>query len=482
MNKSLKINIQQIPVIALVISCVWVLPCQNSYAQDEPHTYEPTVQSLKKHEVPQWYRDAKLGIFVHWGLYSVPGWAPVNVENKTQEWKYHPYAEWYWNTMKIDGSPTQQYHNKKYGEEFGYYDFVKIFNQKSKQWKPEQWADLFNNVHARYVVLTTKHHDGFLLWPSAFLNPYLPKGKRHAERNIVGELTEAVRDVGLKMGFYYSGGIDWTFKPIVSRSYEVFGQTTPQTPQYANYADFQWMELINKYHPAILWNDITYPKKGDALKIFAHYYNTVPNGVINDRWGRKVFDFTTPEYTTMDSITTKKWETTRGIALSFGYNRHSTDQQFLSVNKLVDMFVDIVSKGGNLLLNVGPKANGTIPQAQKKRLKGLGHWLDTNGEAIFGTRPWLVAEGQTVSGIPIRFTFKDGQLYAILLEKPDNNTIIIKNIIAAENSELHLLGATQSLQWSNEAEGIKITLPENMENAPAYSIRFDTQPTLKMRK
>jgi alpha-L-fucosidase len=467
--------------IILVIGGFVILPSTNSFAQKQPHRYKPTVQSLKKHKVPNWYNNAKLGIFIHWGLYSVPAWAPVNV-GKHHGFKDNPYAEWYLNTMRIKGSPTQKHQYKTYGKDFDYYSFAKTFDKKIKEWNPQEWADLFKSVHARYVVLTTKHHEGFLLWPSAFINPYLPKGERHASRDIVGELTKAVRKDSMKMGFYYSGGLDWSFKPMVIHNTRTFKLATPQTEQYANYADAQWMELINKYHPAVLWNDITYPEKGKKLKIFAHYYNTVPDGVIDNRWNSEVYDFTTPEYAKYDSITTKKWEATRGIDLSFGYNRNSTAKQMLSVNQLVDMFVDIVSKNGNLLLDVGPKADGTIPKLQVERLKGLGKWLDTNGEAIFGTRPWLKAQTKTTSGVPVRFTFKRPKLYAILLKKPENDKVTIPKLVVEKGTVLNLLGSKGNLQWHNSSKGVEITLPESIDNEPAYTIVFNEQPELKMKK
>jgi alpha-L-fucosidase len=477
-------NFFKILTIVITISGLTSLSYTNIYAQNRPKKYKPTVQSLEKHKVPKWYNNAKLGIFIHWGLYSVPGWAPVNIP-KHHGFKYNPYAEWFLNTSRIKGSPTQIYKDKTYGKNFDYYSFAKTFDKEIKKWNPQKWADLFKSVHARYVVLTTKHHEGFLLWPSAFIDPYLPKGERHASRDIVGELTKAVRKDGMKMGYYYSGGFDWSFKPMVIHNARTFRLATPETKQYCNYATGQWMELINKYHPAILWNDIRWPKKCDAYNIFAHYYNTVPDGVINNRWGhwsRDIHDFTTPEYTEYDSITTKKWEATRGIALSFGYNRNSTAKQMLSVNQLVDMFVDIVSKNGNLLLDVGPEADGTIPKLQKERLKGLGKWLDTNGEAIFGTRPWLKAQTKTTSGIPIRFTFKRPKLYAILLEKPHHNKITIPKLVVEKGTVLRLLGSKGNLNWHNTSKGVEIILPGNIKDESAYSIVFSKQPILMMKK
>jgi len=472
-------------IIVLAIFGLISMNYEVSLAQDQPQKFEPTEQSLKQHQVPEWYQNAKLGIFIHWGLYSVPAWAPLSGELGTlsrEEWfKDNAYAEWYLNTMRIDGSPTQKHHYETYGKDFDYYNFASTFNKEIKKWDPNEMADLFKSVHARYVVLTSKHHEGFLLWPSTMLNPYLPRGERHASRDIVGELTDAVRKDGMRMGIYYSGGIDWSFKPIVIDGSGNWGNVTPNTDQYAHYADAQWRELIKKYKPAILWNDITYPKKGKALAIFAEYYNEVPDGVIDNRWGRDVYDITTPEYKQYDKITPKKWETCRGIDYSFGYNQNSTPDQMLTVNKLVDMFVDIVSKNGNLLLDVGPKADGTIPKLQVERLKGLGKWLDVNGEAIFGTQPWVEAQGETNDDTPVRYTFKDGTLYAILLDKPSSNNLTIRSIVAKPGTDISVLGNDGSVNWKQKGNDISVRLPD-LGDAPAYTLKITPQPSALMEK
>lgn len=422
---------------------------------------------------------------IHWGLYSVPAWAPTTGElgkvEKERWFKYNPYAEWYLNTMRIPGSPTREHHSKVYGSDFNYYNFASEFNRELSKWDPSQIAGLFKEVHARYVVLTSKHHDGYLLWPSHYLNPHLAFNQRHTERDVVGDLTEAVRARGLRMGLYYSGGIDWAIKPVVTTG-DNFGDATPQTPQYAHYADAHWRELIDQYEPDILWNDITYPEKGKVYEIFADYYNKNPDGVVNNRWGRDIYDFTTPEYQQYSEITDKKWEATRGIAYSFGYNQNSTEKEMLSINELVDMFVDIVSKNGNLLLNVGPKPDGSIPAMQIERLRGLGRWLDNNGDAIFGTRPWLTAERKTSEGTNIRFTFKEAKVFAILLERPAGDKITIPNLKAENGTTIKLLGNEGSLQWNNTESGITIRFPPSTGDAPAYTLSFDRQPSLEMKK
>ena len=373
-------------------------------------TYEPTVESLDRHPLPDWYADAKLGIFIHWGLYSVPGWAPlVHPEHDFSSQDYiinNPYAEWYYNVMRIDGSPTQKYHREKYGADYDYYDFAATFNSEIKKWNPDTWAEVFRAAGAKYVVLTTKHHDGFTLWPSATPNPTLPADRQHASRDIVGELAAAVRKQGLRMGLYYSGGYDWTFVPGPIRTDADYKTVQPQSEAYGKYADAHVRELIQLYKPALLWNDINYPKSGHPLELMVEYYQAVPDGVIDDRFGVKHHDFTSPEYETLTKINPKKWEECRGLGRSFGYNRAEGEAETIPAADLIYLLVDIVSKNGNLLLDVGPEADGTIPAVQMERLKALGDWLQINGEAIYGTRPWKRAQGNTSESIPARFTQK----------------------------------------------------------------------------
>ncbi len=316
-----------------------------------PATYEPTLASLDQHPLPQWYAGAKLGIFIHWGLYSVPGWAPLTHPDhdfsSNDYIKYDPYAEWYLNTMRIPSSPTQEYHKQHYGDQ-GYYDFAPVFNRESKKWDPDKMAAIFRDAGARYVVLTSKHHEGFTLWPSTTPNPTpsLKPNQLHAERDIVGELTTAVGKQGMKMGLYYSGGYDWTFStgPIqVNGDYDA---VKPQSDAYGKYAFAQIHELIDRYHPAILWNDIDWPKTGNALQVEADYYNAVPDGVIDDRFGIKRSDFTSPEYEKKDQISEKKWEECRGLGRSFGYNRAEGENETIAPGDLIALLVDIVSKNG----------------------------------------------------------------------------------------------------------------------------------------
>ena len=451
----------------------------NALAEDAPK-YEPTVLSLRQHRVPDWYADAKLGIFIHWGLYSVPGWAPPTGELgkvDPKEWfKNNPYSEWYLNTMKIKDSPTWNYHARTYGENFAYLDFVPTFNKEVKKWKPEQWAELFREAGARYVVLTTKHHDGFTLWPSRIKNPHRRADQQGSQRDLVGELTQAVRKLGLRMGLYYSGGLDWSFyEPPITNMREVFS-TVQQSDEFVKYVDAHWRELIDRYQPDILWNDISYPRNGDALGIFSEYYSRFPEGVINNRWGVEFADFTTPEYETYNQITAQKWEATRGVGFSFGYNRAEGPEHMLSVDKLVDMLVDIVSKNGNLLLDVGPQADGTISELQVERLRGLGQWLKINGEAIFGGSPWVKAEGKTAEGTDLRFTRKGDSVYAILLTKPRKLEITFPDLIADEKTKIALLGSPAGLSWTQHGRALTVRLKSPLPESEAYVLKITPKP------
>lgn len=440
--------------------------------------YQPTIESLDRHPLPDWYNDAKLGIFIHWGLYSVPGWAPLvhpNHDFSSQDYiTNNPYAEWYYNVMRIPGSPTQKYHAEKYGADYNYYNFAPIFNAEIKKWNPDAMAEIFRAAGAKYVVLTSKHHEGFTLWPSKTPNPSLPADRQHASRDIVGELTTAVRKQGLRMGLYYSGGYDWTFVPGPIRVQADYQTVQPQSEAYGKYADAHVRELIQLYKPAVLWNDINYPKTGHPLELMAEYYNAVPDGVIDDRFGVKHHDFTSPEYETLSKINPNKWEECRGLGRSFGFNRAEGEAETIPSAELIYLLVDIVSKNGNLLLDVGPEADGNIPAVQLDRLKALGAWLQINGEAIYATRPWQRAEGSTAENIPVRFTKKADNVYAILLGVPKTPTITLKSIAPKPNSKIFLLGRPDALPWSQQGPDVIITLPANLNVNYAIAVHFTT--------
>ena len=446
--------------------------------------YQPTEASLASHPLPRWYDDAKLGIFIHWGLYSVPGYATLDTVSFAQAqddidgsgwFKNNAYAEWYYNTLLIDGSPTQAWHAQHYGKDFNYYAFSKAFNEQTRKWNPDSWARLFKEAGAGYVVLTSKHHDGYTLWPSKVVNPHLQPGQSHSERDIVGDLGKAVKGAGLRMGYYYSSVLDWSFLPgpITSKA-SMDRLLVGQGADYERYADAQLRELLERYKPDIAWNDIGYPPGGHPLEVIADYYNANPDGVANDRWSPFKFgDYTTPEYKVAAEIQARKWEECRGVGRSFGLNRLEGEKETIPADELVHRFVDIVSKNGNLLLDVGPEPDGTIPAIQVDRLRKLGAWLKQNGDAIYATRPWTRAEGKTADGIDVRFTRKGDALYAVLLARPTGSSVVLKDVPAPAHGRARWLGASGTLAATAEGQDLRIPLPASLPGDFAWAVRLE---------
>ncbi len=473
--------------------------------------YEGTWESLRTHRVPSWYDDAKLGVFIHWGLYSVPGWAPRVPEiqqlllddGPKRVLRENPYAEWYLNSMQIKGGPTQEYHSRVYGVDYPYDNFVRTFNDASSGANLEAIADLCQASGARYVVLTTKHHDGFALWPSSI--PHPTKGEYHARRDLVGDLTEAVRGKRIRMGLYYSGGYDWPYNGAVLTTAADAVLAAPHGRRYVEYVTAHWRELIDRYEPSVLWNDISWPTDPRLPELLAYYYNAVEDGVINDRWKEpdlprndvtdaiirgagavvqalwrfiperrkrltfappKHYDFRTPEYDVLGSVTERKWELARGVGHSFGANRHEQPEELISETDLIRMFCDVVSKNGNLLIGVGPRPDGTIPELQQAPLRGLGGWLAANGEAIYGSRPWGITESVTADGTPLRFTQSGEGVYALVMGMPRSRRITMRAIDGSRVRRVRLVGEEVQLDWSVESGGdLSVILPEQMPEA-----------------
>jgi alpha-L-fucosidase len=456
--------------------------------------------------VPDWYDDAKLGVFLHWGLYSVPGWAPRVPDIQEMLVKYgpkrmlrdNPYAEWYLNTMQVRDSPTRRHHHEVYGPDYPYDNFVKTFNDASKGANLDALADLCAAAGARYVVLTTKHHEGFALWPSEVDHPV--KGKYHASRDLVGDLTEAVRAKKMRMGLYYSGGYDWPYNNVVMSRPGDAVLAMPTDARYADYITRHVHELIDRYRPSVLWNDIGWPGR-DLAELFAYYYNAVEDGVVNDRWMRTSLgegaltralvtaagellqvawpllparrkkltfstpqhcDFRTPEYQILHTISEQKWELARGVGHSFGANRHEDPEDIISDTELIRMFCDVVSKNGNLLIGVGPRPDGTIPDTQQAPLRGLGAWLAENGEAVYGSRPWVINESTTTDGTPVRFTLSGEGVYALVMGMPPGRTVTMRALEATHVRRVRLVGTDELLDFTLDMGALVVTWPERL--------------------
>mgnify|MGYP005849306027 CR=1 FL=1 len=423
------------------------------------------------------------------------------------QFAHNPYAEWYQNSLRVGASDYLEYHRNNYGEKFQYEQFSEEFNRTIEKWNPEAWAEYFKTIGAKYVVLGTKHHEGFTLWHSTIENPH--RKEYYAKRNIVKELSDAIKNKGLKMGYYYSGGLDWTFNQEPIFEFCSMIGSVPQTPEYGDYVYNQFKELIDLFNPAILWNDIAYPLKGKLYDLIAYYYNSVPEGLVNDRWtlipspakhlkksrflkaiinksiqkfiaksgfeGKKpksVGDFSTSEYSTQIKYKPYKWEACRGLGRSFGYNQMELDEHHISSEDLIFSLVDIVSKNGNLLLNIGPDKYGNIPELQKKRLDSLGKWLQLNGEGIFETEPWRIQEQNDEGKVRIRFTHNPEKraIYSFLKNPPKGKQITIKGIQSVR--ELSILGYKDTLFFSVSGNKVTLTVPDLQYDFDCIGFQF----------
>lgn len=351
-----------------------------------------------RRELPEWFRDAPFGIFIHWGAYSVPAWAePIGalgtIEDEREWFTHNAYAEWYMNTIRIEGSPAQHHHR----ECFGGVPYDQLLDQwHAENFDPKDWAELFKAAGADYVVPTTKHHDGITLWDAPGTNGRntVHRGPR---QDLIAAIAAAVRDEGMHLGLYYSGGLDWHFRPFPPHvsSESVHDTGRPKDAEYAQYAFDHMADLVDRYRPEILWNDIEWPDAGKHFgpgglgQLFRTFYETCPTGVVNDRWGSTTHrDYSTSEYEAhKEAESDGAWENCRGIGFSFGYNQVEGSEQSLSGIEIARQLTDVVSRGGRFLLNVGPRADGTIPDVQRSALTDLGRWMSTAKPYLIGARP-----------------------------------------------------------------------------------------------
>jgi alpha-L-fucosidase len=413
-----------------------------------------------------------------------------------------PYAEWYLNAMNYPGSETARHHAATYGDA-PYSDFQPTFERRVNQgWDPDTWADLFSRAGAKYVVLVTKHHDGYTLWPSGATHPH--RQNWGSTRDMVGELAAAVRARGMRFGTYYSTGLDWSFQMVTDGDMiRDILLSAPASQAYADYTHEHMVELIDRYHPDLLWADIGYPSKGRQGELFDYYFTQVPEGTVNDRWGAvddlgqiaripgatwvlkalgrllmsseadsladdpARFGYKTAEYDSLPGTPAFKWESTRGLGGSFAFNAAETAADMLSPAELIDYLVDTVAKNGNVLINVGPDSYGHIPDIQQAPLLGLGEWLSINGEAIYATRPW--SRFKNLRGRELRYTQSDTVLYAIVIGAVEQSFTIEQPGIAS--SSIEVLGA--EVVRTQDHDGL-LTLTLNKPlNSPAVVVRFN---------
>ena len=419
-----------IPVITACLICAVSLAL---HAQETK--YKPAWESIDARETPQWYVDAKFGIFIHWGIYAVPAWAPEG-----------QYSEWYWKRLEEDrekpgGGPTLDFHTRVYGKDFDYRNFAPLF--RAQRCAPDEGPDFFARAGARYIGRTTKHHDGYCLWPSSE-----SKGWNSVDigpnRDLLGDLTEAVRARGLKMGYYYSL-YEW-FHPLYRKDVN----------RYVNeHMIPQFMDLVMRYSPSLIFSDGEWEYPSSTWKspeLLAWLFNDSPcrdEVVINDRWGKDERSIHGGYYTTEYGQWANKemgpdhpWEENRGMGASFGYSRREPVDEYKSPGELIHLLVSLVSKGGNLLLDIGPTADGRIPVIMQERLVEIGDWLKINGEAIYGSRPWRVqSEGENVF-----YTQKSDAVYAVITDWPER-MLVLESPRAGSASRVSLLGYSGNLPY-----------------------------------
>lgn len=443
-----------------------------SVAASAAQKFTPDWKSLDTRPIPAWYDEAKFGIFIHWGVYAVPA-----------------NGEWYWHGLKNSAS-VLDYHNRIFGEKFAYADFAPMF--RAEMFKPAEWADIFARSGARYVVMTSKHHDGYAMFPSKYSWNW-NSVDTGPHRDIVGDLTAAVRARGLKMGLYYSL-YEW-YNPLYTGNVDEYVDTH-MLPQMK--------EVVEAYKPSILWTDGEWEKHSDTWRsreLLAWLFNESPvrdEVVVNDRWGAETRGRHGGFYTSENADVSataggsgaagRKWEECHTFSGAWGFSRVEKLENYLSTEQVLNMLIEVVSHGGNLLMNVGPTADGLIPIPQQERLLEVGDWLRVNGEAIYGTRPWRVAEGGTIEIPPmssshggmdvftryskkkmrrnVRYTTKDGAVYAITLVWPGRE-LVLEEPVTSPVTKVVMLGVRGGLEWRVENGAMRIRTPDlEIDEAP----------------
>ncbi len=453
-------------------------------------------ESLKGYTIPGWYQDAKFGIFIHWGVYAVPAFG----------------NEWYPRNMYLRDTPEFKHHVENYGPQAraGYKDFIPQFT--AEKFDPDHWANLFRRAGAQFVVPVAEHHDGFALYDCSFSE--WTACKMGPKRDLIGELAEAVRKQWLVFGlsshraehwWFFNGGMGFDSDVQDARYADFYGPAQPETlPPNEVFLD-DWLartcELVDKYQPQLVWFDwwIEQPVFRPYLQRFAaYYYNRgaqwqrgVAINYKNQAFPEEaaVFDI---ERGQLSDIRPRFWQTDTAVAKnSWGYTHK---QEYKTVTSLVGDLVDIVSKNGALLLNIGPRPDGTIPEEEEAMLLEIGRWLNINGEAIYGTRPWKIfGEGPTqvesgsftdtrrsaFTSQDIRFTTRKETLYAILLAWPqEGRNVTIKALATDGNAfkkrieKVELLGHREALQWRHDTDGLSVELPVDKPCEHAFVLKI----------
>jgi len=455
--------------------------------------FQPAWDSLKAHQDPEWFRDAKFGIYTHWG--------PVTVGAEDGP----SGGQWYGHSMYDTNSPTFRYHLQKFGDQHvvGYKDIIPRFT--AEKFNAEEWADLFAKAGAKFAGPVAVHHDNFAMWDSQITRWNSLNMGPH--RDITGELEKAIRGHGLKFITTFHHGYAWRyFEPAFQfdganpQNADLYTEMhAPKAPPSQHFQD-TWLamvdEVLNKYQPDLIWFDFEFfavitPEYEQKLFAAAYDWAAQNNRTIGVcQKSRDIHQYTSIldfERGREDRLTPYPWLTDSAAGEWF----HQKSAPYKSVDTLVGMLVDIVSKNGCLLLDVGPAADGTIPPKARERLLGMGDWLRVNGEAIYGTRPWKIyGEGPTkqakaggfsenadkpFTAQDIRFTTQGDALYAIALAVPQGEVKInALGLAAGKIDSLSLLGSNVKVNWKQEADALTIqpVEPWPCQHAVAFKILF----------
>ncbi len=433
--------------------------------------YENNWESLNSRPVPQWFADAKFGIFIHWGIYSVPAFAP----------RGH-YAEWYGWTLKCD-DPTEaqlkfrDFHNKTYGKDFRYEDFVADF--KAEAFDADEWAELFQKAGAKYINFVSKHHDGYCMYDSAY-TPCWNSVDVGPHRDFCRELKDALDKTDVRFGVYHSV-YEW-FHPLYLKDPE----------EYAlKHLIPMLKELVEKYQPATLFTDGEWAHESSvwhSTEFLQWLYNesSVKDFIVpNDRWGSetrgKLGGNFTSEYGYVNGESSpggieametydRPNEECRGIGGSFGWNRFETPEDYLTSKELVHMLIDLVSRGSNFLLNIGPTPDGRIPVVMQERLLDIGSWLEVNGDGIYSTVRYSNSSDES-----IRYTKKGDDIYAFILKFPYGE-FTLNEVDFDPDLKAEFLGSDVNPDIVNDNGKVRLSFPalnpDELKSQYAYCIRL----------
>lgn len=429
--------------------------------------YTPTWESLDSRPLPSWYDDAKFGIFIHWGVFSVPSFG----------------SEWFWQNWQGVKSPKyQEFMKQRYPPNFTYQDFGRDFT--AEFFNATQWSEMFKASGAKYIVLTSKHHEGYTLWPSAYSFSWnsMDVGPK---KDLIGELEAAIKgNTDIKFGLYHSL-YEW-FNPL----YLSDKKNNFKTDVFVRQKIIpELRELVEKYKPEIVWSDGDWEAPDvywKSKEFLAWLYNESPvkdSVVANDRWGQNIMCHHGDIYTCSDrfnpgKLIKHKWENCMTIdRKSWGFRRNADITEYFTLKELVKELVTTVSCGGNLLMNVGPTKDGIISPIFEERLLGMGKWLAVNGEAIYNTKYWTT-QNDTLAGNVWYTQSKDGSnLYAHVLDWPDKGVLHLKSLVPVQQTEMSLLGYAGTIEWKQEGSILNIILPAEAHNGqPAWVLKITPRP------